>query len=174
MTYVAAGEPIHSWLTRYGERFNGRKMGCSKLGYYSSDDPTIVAVSYARHDEMPCGTMLEVCGPTGCHLMMRKDTCPGCTAFMFDLSEAGNALVCGESYGLCNATVTKVVPNENVQTPPPAAPLTEEPPPGPPVPDATPPDEATLLTDLLTMERQAPPSEAAAAPEYVAEGVATP
>jgi len=161
-------------LTRYGERFNGRKMGCSKLGYYYSDDPTIVAVGYDRHAEMPCGTMLEVCGPTGCHLMMRKDTCGGCSAYMFDLSEAGNALVCGESYGLCNATVTKVVPNENFETPPPEAPPAEAPPPEPPAPVATPPDEATLLSYLLTMEQQAPPPEAPAAPDYDAEGVATP
>jgi hypothetical protein len=134
-------------------------MGCSKLGYYSSDDPTIVAVGYDRHDEMPCGTLLEVCGPTGCHLMVRKDTCGGCNAYMFDLSEAGNALVCGESYGLCNATVTKVVPNENVEAPPPDAP-----PPDPPSPDATPPEEAALLSYLLTPELQATPAPSAEAP----------
>lgn len=173
MTYVAAGESIPSSLTRYGERFNGRKMGCSKLGYYSSDDPTIVAVGYDRHAEMPCGTLLEVCGPTGCHLMMRKDTCGGCSAYMFDLSEAGNALVCGESYGLCNATVTKVVPNENVEAPPPESPAPEPAPPEP-APDATPPDEATQLSYLLTMELQAPPPEAPAAPVDVAGGIATP
>ena len=58
-----------AWITHYGERFNGRKLGCSKLGYYSSDDPTIVAVSWANAEYMPCATPLQVCGPAGCHLM---------------------------------------------------------------------------------------------------------
>jgi hypothetical protein len=139
-------------------------MGCSKLGYYSSNDPTIVAVSYERHAEMPCGTLLEVCGPTGCHLMVRKDTCPGCSAHVFDLSEAGNALVCGESYGLCRATVTKVVPCENfsLALPP------------PPVPDATPPDEATHLSYLLTPELHAPAPHVPAAPVCAVGGPAVP
>ena len=108
--------------------------------------------------------MLEVCGPTGCHLMMRKDTCGGCNAHMFDLSEAGNALVCGESYGLCNATVTKVVLQHTV----PAAPPVQA------APEAIPPDEATQLSYLLTPELHGPPAQAPVESVDVTGGVGLP
>jgi len=138
-----------SWITHYGERFQGRKLGCSKLGYYSSDDPTIVAVSWANAEEMPCATPLQVCGPSGCHLMMRKDTCPGCLPNGFDLSEAGIALVCGNGEPVCWASVTKLAPCETIASPA----NSEHAPPQPP-------DEATQLSYRLTPELHLTPTPA--------------
>jgi hypothetical protein len=123
------------------------------LGYYSSDDPTIVAVSWANAEYMPCATPLQVCGPSGCHLMMRKDTCPGCVPNGFDLSEAGIALVCGDGAPVCWASVTKLAPCENVAPVlPPEASASE------------PPDEATQLSYLLTPELHLAPAPTAPAP----------
>jgi hypothetical protein len=162
--YTAAGDSISSWVTHYGENFNGRKLGCSKLGYYASDDPSIVAVSPERAAEMPCGTLLEVCGPGGCQVMARKDTCPGCSAFVFDLSEAGIDKVCGVGVGVCRTTVTKVAACENFSLAmPQPAPLLVEP-----------PDEATQLSYLLTPEVHAPVAAAPAAPVCSIGGIAVP
>ncbi len=81
-------------------------MGCG--GVYSSDNPTIVAVSPARYAELPCGTQLQICGAGGCITGVRQDACPGCSANMFDLSESGFAAVCGFASGVCSATVSTV------------------------------------------------------------------
>jgi hypothetical protein len=101
---VAPGEPS-AWITHYGERFNDRTVGCWNYGDYSSDDPTIIAVNPTLYDELPCGTLLELCGPGGCMVGARKDSCPGCRPNGFDLSEAGFKRVCGDADGVCTATV---------------------------------------------------------------------
>jgi hypothetical protein len=105
LTTVTA--PMPSLVTHYGEAFNGSILGCG-TGYYSSDNPTIVAVSPAREGEMPCGTWLEICGYGGCITAQRQDACPGCSASLFDLSESAFAAVCGQPTGVCEATVSIV------------------------------------------------------------------
>ncbi len=97
-----------SLVTHYGESYNGQILGCGN-GYYSSDNPTIVAVSPARYGEMPCGTQLQICGAGGCIIAVRQDACPGCSASLFDLSESAFMSVCGVDSGVCDATVSIVV-----------------------------------------------------------------
>lgn len=77
-------------------------MGCG--GSYSSNDPTIVAVSPMMYAAWPCGTGLTICGPGGCIDAVRSDACPGCGATQIDLSEEGSARVCGE-VGNCPVTI---------------------------------------------------------------------
>jgi hypothetical protein len=96
--------PTQSLVTHYGESYNGQTLGCG-TGLYSSDNPTIVAVSPAREGEMPCGTQLQICGAGGCIIALRQDSCPGCSASLFDLSESAFAAVCGAPSGVCSATV---------------------------------------------------------------------
>jgi hypothetical protein len=84
---------IEGQATHYGESYNGSSLGCG--GVYSSADTTIIAVSPARYAEWQCGTQIQICGPAGCIIAMRRDACPGCYANLVDLSEEGNALVCG-------------------------------------------------------------------------------
>ena len=81
-------------------------MGCG--GVYSSNDITIMAVSPARYREWPCGTRVQVCGPAGCIVVTRQDACPGCYANLVDLSEAGNAAVCGSPPHTCRVTLQLV------------------------------------------------------------------
>ncbi|MPZ49468.1 MAG: hypothetical protein GEU75_09260 [Dehalococcoidia bacterium] len=87
-------------VTHYGAQYNGQPLGCGK-GTYASADTSIIAVGPARNREWPCGTLISVCGPTGCILTVRQDSCPGCGPYHADLSEAGIARVCGEGVGLC-------------------------------------------------------------------------
>jgi hypothetical protein len=104
---TALTAPMPSLVTHYGESFNGSILGCG-TGYYSSDNPTIVAVSPAREGEMPCGTLLQICGYGGCITAQRQDACPGCSAILFDLSESAFLAVCGQPTGVCEATVSIV------------------------------------------------------------------
>jgi hypothetical protein len=103
--YLYPPSPI--WVTHYGESYNGYKLGCG-IGAYASSNPTIVAVGLEREAEWPCGTLLEICGPGGCQVVSRQDGCPGCGAYVLDLSEAGIARVCGPGAGVCRATVQAV------------------------------------------------------------------
>jgi hypothetical protein len=98
-------EPMPAWITHYGERFNDRLLGCYNYGHYSSADPTIVAVNPTLYETLPCGTLLEICGPGGCMVAARKDSCPECRPDGFDLSEAGFKAVCGDADGVCTASV---------------------------------------------------------------------
>ena len=92
-------------MTHYGESYNGQPLGCG-TGDYNSDDPTIVAVSPARYAEWPCGTRLTICGPAGCIEATRQDACPGCSANVVDLSEAGFGAVYGPgASGSCRVTI---------------------------------------------------------------------
>jgi hypothetical protein len=102
---AAGSQPMPAWITHYGERFNEKGVGCYDYGDYSSEDPTIVAVNPTLYEHLPCGTLLELCGPGGCMVAARKDSCPGCRPDGFDLSEAGFKKVCGDSDGVCTATV---------------------------------------------------------------------
>jgi hypothetical protein len=103
---VAAGALISGHATSYGASYNGHSMGCG--GVYSSNDITILAVSPARYREWPCGTRVQVCGPAGCIVVTRQDACPGCYANLVDLSEAGNAAVCGSPPHTCRVTLQLV------------------------------------------------------------------
>ena len=103
---VALGALISGHATSYGTAYNGHSMGCG--GVYSSTDITIMAVSPARYREWPCGTRVEVCGPAGCIVVTRQDACPGCYATLVDLSEAGNAAVCGSPPHTCRVTLQVV------------------------------------------------------------------
>ena len=102
---VPATDPMPSLVTHYGEAFNGNVLGCG-TGYYSSDNPTIVAVSPALYAQIPCGTLLQICGDGGCIVAQRQDACPGCSPVLFDLSEAAFAAVCGVPSGVCAANVS--------------------------------------------------------------------
>lgn len=106
---------ISGWATHYGESYQGGVLGCGS-GYYDTENPDIVAVSPSRYDDWPCGTKLRICGPAGCITATRHDACPGCTANVLDLSEAGNKLVCGDPPHTCQATVqlVEVPPQRNV------------------------------------------------------------
>jgi hypothetical protein len=121
---VSGLEPIsavdQAWVTHYGERFNGRTLGC-ETGTYSSDDASIVAVSYERNKEWGCGTILKICGPGGCLVAERVDTCPGCGADHVDLSEQGLEVVCGPGAGVCQASVAAYEPACEIRAPSPGA-----------------------------------------------------
>jgi hypothetical protein len=95
---------IRGWATHYGESYQGGVLGCG-TGYYDTDNPDIVAVGPSRYAEWPCGTQLRVCGPAGCTIVTRHDSCPGCSPNVLDLSEAGNKLVCGDPPYTCEATI---------------------------------------------------------------------
>jgi len=75
------------------------------VGVYSSEDETIAAVGPAHDAEWPCGADLRICGPAGCAVVQRKDGCPGCSAYVIDLSEAGVLKVCGPGSGVCRARI---------------------------------------------------------------------
>ena len=105
---AAIGALISGHATSYGASYNGHSMGCG--GVYSSNDVTIMAVSPARYREWPCGTRVQVCGPAGCIVVTRQDACPGCYANLVDLSEAGNAAVCGSPPHTCRVTLQLVGP----------------------------------------------------------------
>jgi expansin (peptidoglycan-binding protein) len=100
---LASAQEINGTATHYGESYNGLRMGCG--GVYSSNDPTIAAVGPARYAEWPCGTTLEISGPDGSIIVQRTDSCPGCSATMVDLSESGNAAVCGSPPHTCRVTI---------------------------------------------------------------------
>jgi hypothetical protein len=112
--FTPVGRFVQGAVTHYGVGFNGQPLGCG--GVYSSDDPTIIAIGPAHYAEWPCGTAIVVCGPNGCLVGVRQDSCPGCTAGVLDLSEAGIAIVCGPYAGRCNtiahAVTIEVVPLE--------------------------------------------------------------
>jgi hypothetical protein len=103
---AAVGALISGHATSYGASYNGHSMGCG--GVYSSNDITILAVSPARYREWPCGARVQVCGPAGCIVVTRQDACPGCYANLVDLSEAGNAAVCGSPPHTCRVTLQLV------------------------------------------------------------------
>jgi hypothetical protein len=103
---AAVGGLISGHATSYGASYNGQPMGCG--GVYSSNDITIMAVSPARYREWPCGTPVQVCGPAGCIVVIRQDACPGCYVNLVDLSEAGNAAVCGSPPHTCRVTLQLV------------------------------------------------------------------
>jgi LysM repeat protein len=92
--------------TAYAEYFNGRNMGCRGAGPFSSKDITVIAVGPAMYDAFPCGTPIEVCGAKGCITGVRKDSCPGCTAYHVDLSRAGFTAVCGVN--VCSVRIKKL------------------------------------------------------------------
>ena len=101
------GPLIDGQATAYGPSYNGQVLGCG-TGYYDSNDMTIMAVGPARYREWPCGTNVQVCGPAGCIVVTRQDACPGCYANLVDLSEAGNAAVCGSPPHTCRVTLQVV------------------------------------------------------------------
>jgi hypothetical protein len=103
---AAVGGLVSGHATSYGVSYNGQPMGCG--GVYSSNDITIMAVSPTRYREWPCGTRVQVCGPAGCIVVIRQDACPGCYANLVDLSEAGNAAVCGSPPHTCRVTLQLV------------------------------------------------------------------
>jgi hypothetical protein len=103
----AVEAPRQALVTHYGESYNGQVLGCG-TGYYDSNNPTIVAVGPALYGQMPCGTLLQICGAGGCIIAKRQDACPGCVASLFDLSESAFAGVCGQPSGVCSATVVIV------------------------------------------------------------------
>lgn len=99
----ASAQEIDGYATHYGESYEGAPLGCG--GTYHSADPTIVAVGPAQYGLMPCGTQLSVSGPAGSIAVTRLDSCPGCSATTFDLSEAGSEAVCGVPAHTCEVTV---------------------------------------------------------------------
>jgi hypothetical protein len=106
ITAVGPVEP--GIVTHYGVSYNGNRMGCHGTPY-SSENETIIAVGPADYGEWPCGTTLRVCGPTGCVVGFRQDSCPGCGPNHLDLSEAGINTVCGDQAHVCRVQIEEVV-----------------------------------------------------------------
>jgi hypothetical protein len=106
MKAEAAAPPalVQALATHYGPAYQGQPLGCG-TGYYSSDDPAIVAVGPSRYGEWFCGQTLRVCGAAGCITGTRQDSCPGCDGSVIDLSEAGIATVCGAGTDVCRVTI---------------------------------------------------------------------
>lgn len=92
--------------THYGESYNGLTMGCG--GTYWSTDPYILAVGPAMYAEWPCGTVLRITGPAGSLDIARSDSCPGCSGANIDLSEAGQAIICGQVGSNCRVSIERV------------------------------------------------------------------
>jgi hypothetical protein len=122
---AAYGPMIDGAATHYGEQFNGLPLGCG--GIYSSYDLTIVAVGYDLTEAMPCGTLLLICGSSGCLVGMRQDTCPGCEGAHIDLSESGIDIACGAGSSWCPLRIQalEILP----AAPPPPPPAAVAPPP---------------------------------------------
>lgn len=103
---MRAQEPIEGTATHYGRSYQNQPLGCG--GRYDTNDPTIAAVGPARYSQWPCGTRLLVSGPAGSAILERKDSCPGCSPTMIDLSEAANELVCGSPPHTCRVTILEL------------------------------------------------------------------
>jgi len=99
-------------VTHYGVSYNGSRMGCAGEPY-SSEDDTIIAVGPMDYADWPCGTNLRVCGPAGCVVGFRQDSCPGCGENHLDLSEAAINAVCGDQADLCRVGIEEVVYQAN-------------------------------------------------------------
>jgi hypothetical protein len=89
--------------THYGEQYNGYPMGCG--GVYSSEDATILAIGPSHYYDWPCGQYFQVCGVLACMVVIRTDSCPGCSWSVFDLSEAGIGRICGPGTSTCDITL---------------------------------------------------------------------
>ena len=98
--FTPTGRLVAGAVTHYGASYNGLPLGCG--GTYLSENPTIIAVGPDHYGEWPCGTFMVVCGPAGCLVGVRQDSCPGCTEGVLDLSESGIAIVCGAGVGTCS------------------------------------------------------------------------
>jgi len=92
------------FATPYWDGLAGNYQSCGAV--FDPADTTVLAVSYAYTQSIPCGTALKVCGTAGCIDVVRSDLCPGCEANHIDLSRAGFTAVCG-AVSNCNVTVTK-------------------------------------------------------------------
>jgi len=103
---TATPSPDQFSVTRYADSLEGNSLGCTQYGTYDPDNPLIVAVGPARHFEWPCGTLLQVCGPAGCLIALRADSCPGCGPNHIDMSRAGVIAVCGNPNG-CTVIVQR-------------------------------------------------------------------
>lgn len=101
------GPRIHGRATHYGWSYHGQRMANGQP--YSSYDPSIVAVGPARYAQWPLGTVLEISGPAGVIETVVQDRCPGCSATMVDLSEAGSSAVCGGSPMTCSVSIREVL-----------------------------------------------------------------
>lgn len=111
-TFVIPGPEAKGWCcfvaTRYGESYEGRGMGCP--GYtmpagrpdklYHSADSKILAAPPAFYKEWECGKYLLITNMSNGRqlVVVRVDSCPGCSDSHIDLSEAGMAQLCGVTY----------------------------------------------------------------------------
>ena len=102
---VDADGPVAANATRYADSLEGNSMACG--GAFDQDNQFVVAVSLAYDQAWKCGTQLEICGPGGCIVGVRTDTCPGCPGADIDMSRAGIDAVCGNQTG-CAVTIRKV------------------------------------------------------------------
>ena len=98
---------IAGTATHYGESYHGQTMGCG--GAYDTNNTAIVAVSPDRYADWPCGTEMRVTGPAGSIVVVRTDSCPGCSGNHIDLSEAGFVAVCGPlASGTCRVELAVI------------------------------------------------------------------
>ncbi len=95
---------VEGYATRYADSLEGGSMACG--GAFDQDNEFVIAVGYEYDKAWPCGTQLEVCGPAGCTLGVRTDTCPGCPGGDIDMSRAGLDAVCGNQTG-CAVVIRK-------------------------------------------------------------------
>jgi hypothetical protein len=113
--YAPISSPVQGIATHYGSSYGGQTMGCG--GVYSSYDPRIIAVGTAREGTWSCGTLLNVCGSSGCVVGIRQDSCPGCERNHLDLSEAGIADVCGSGAEVCDITIQAMIETQPTPSP---------------------------------------------------------
>ena len=97
---------MQATVSRYADSLEGSPLGCSQYGVYDPDNQLIIAVSAAYHLQWPCGTQLQVCGPSACIVGVRADSCPGCGPAQIDMSRAGVLAVCGNATG-CAVTIRR-------------------------------------------------------------------
>ncbi len=100
-----AGE-LTGHATMYAPSLAGNTLGCNGYGVYDPANQTVVAVGPALYDTFPCGTVLQICGPGGCIVAAREDSCPGCGGADIDMSTAGVTAVCGDGVLECEVTIS--------------------------------------------------------------------
>jgi len=100
-------DAYYGTATHYGVQYQDSPQGCPGTPAYDTNNPYILAVGPAMYAEWPCGTVLRITGPAGSLDIARSDSCPGCSGANIDLSEAGQAIICGAVGANCAVTIER-------------------------------------------------------------------